>query len=120
MRIAQRFSVGWRVYHSLVPEGRLNPSEHSSAVPFGTTAWAIDPNAEALGYCRMSLRDKRVPSNGETISHSKPSGIERGPVCACFRKLKAALAFLSVIAARCESARAGSKPSGPPSGCCIW
>jgi hypothetical protein len=33
----------------------------SSAVPPGlVTVWALLPNVETLGYCRMSLRDKHL------------------------------------------------------------
>jgi hypothetical protein len=36
-----------------------------SAVPSGlVTVWALLPNVETLGYCRMSLRDKHLAAAG--------------------------------------------------------
>ena len=41
-----------------VPKGRLNRSHGIFSRPFGTGPHeAPSPNAEALGYCRLSLRD---------------------------------------------------------------
>ena len=56
--IAQRFNVGLRLIGTSVPKGRLTMVPPFSR-PFGTRAGpGVRPNAEALGYYRMSLRDK--------------------------------------------------------------
>jgi hypothetical protein len=58
LRIAQRFSVGAGCSRRPSPEGTAE-RKHVFSRPFGT--WFLltaKPNAEALGYSRMSLRDQ--------------------------------------------------------------
>ena len=57
MRIAQRFNVGFRVAQTIRPGGTVVHCVFSR--PSGTWRFClVKPNAQALGYCRMSLRDK--------------------------------------------------------------
>ena len=64
LTMAQRFSVGFNGKSSMRPEGTAECDSCPSAAPFGThTARAVEPNAEALGYSRMSLRGKALPPN---------------------------------------------------------
>ena len=59
MIVAQRLNVGFGVDEEQVPKGRLTPS--GSAVPSGLTLTGHTfPKAEALGYCRKSLRDEDI------------------------------------------------------------
>jgi hypothetical protein len=75
MRIAQRFSVGKKVWHSLSPEGTVESGTLPRPSLRDYTASAVDPNAEALGYCRMSLRDKGGSKQWKSHPRSNPSGI---------------------------------------------
>src|SRR6266404_5499881 len=62
MRIAQRFSVGWGTMGEQVPKGRPKCLARLGR-PFGTYSVMVrGPNAEALGYSRMCLRDKNTLS----------------------------------------------------------
>ena len=67
MRIAQRFSVGSRRKRG--PPSRRdgrNPLLAPFNRPSGTELITMrQPKAEALGYCRMSLRDKMLPRRRE-------------------------------------------------------
>jgi hypothetical protein len=79
MRIAQRFSVasalGGECDTLQVPKGRLKPSSIRRPSLRDYPASAVDPNAEALGYCRRSLRDKGGAKQWKDHLGSNPSGI---------------------------------------------
>ena len=60
----QRVAERLREDFMLVPRGRQTAAPHS-AVPSGlVTVWALVPDVETLGYCRMSLRDKHLAGVG--------------------------------------------------------
>ena len=70
MIIAQRFSVGSSRARGTSPEGTVEPGGILSR-PFGTGPFArLQPNAKALGYYHMSLRD-----NGLARDREFPEGI---------------------------------------------
>lgn len=75
LTIAQRFSVGWRRSAGKVPQGRLTGPGDSRVFsrPFGTRSHRSGtPNAKALGYCRVSLRDKdRSPRMRDLRKHER-------------------------------------------------
>jgi hypothetical protein len=81
MRIAQRFSALQRWVEGVT----LSKSRRDGRIPvvflsrpFGTySVSAVDPNAKALGYCRMSLRDKGGAKQSKGHSRSNPSGIRQ-------------------------------------------
>jgi hypothetical protein len=60
LRIAQRFSVGSGCSRRPSPEGTA-VRQHDFSRPFGTEFLpAAKPNAKALGYFRLSLRDNAL------------------------------------------------------------
>jgi hypothetical protein len=75
----------WRpsIGGALVPKGRLN-TRTMPGVPSRLRhlrTWS--PNAEALGYCRMSLRDKDSARSCNRIRRSNPNGV--GHLACCSR-----------------------------------
>jgi hypothetical protein len=55
--MAQRFSVGTLGLARISPEGTAELAPHFQPSLRDLFLRVANPNAEALGYCRMSLRD---------------------------------------------------------------
>jgi len=87
MTIAQRFSVGSSRARGTSPEGTAEPGGTLSR-PFGTGPFArLQPNAKALGYYHMSLRD-----DGLARDRVFPKGIGFRPMASCVSALSGIVA----------------------------
>jgi hypothetical protein len=62
-KIAQPFKVGYGRTNDQSPGGTAENIGRGISRPFGTRFPSTSPNAEALGYCRISLREKTWGNN---------------------------------------------------------